>query len=169
MIFVLTVPFAMQPILTYLTPLGAVVFAYAYGGLYVNACNMRNPFNFGAKSTAIPIKAFIKRLENMTKAVLLAKSGTISSYTNENSGRGSGSDGHGHGHGNSARLHPRTLKRASVKKHDLEFVQHDAPVGSWDVLMDELDKVQQQRQQDTELANRATAVPYKEVAGAVGK
>ena len=53
------------------TPLLGSMFAYAYGGLYINACKLRNPFNNDHGYTGIPINAFIQRLERTTEAVLL--------------------------------------------------------------------------------------------------
>ena len=53
------------------TPVASAAFAYAYGGLYVNACILRNPFNYDGTSTGVPINAFIQRLEVVSEALLL--------------------------------------------------------------------------------------------------
>ena len=47
----------------------------AAGGLYINACNLRNPFNYDGTVTfnydGLPINAFIQRLERMSEAAML--------------------------------------------------------------------------------------------------
>jgi len=53
------------------TPIGAALFAYAYYGLYVNACQLCNPFNYDKTLTGVPINAFIQRLDALTGAALL--------------------------------------------------------------------------------------------------
>jgi len=69
--FVFSLPFALVETLDWGTPFGGVLFTYAYYGLYVNACTLRNPFNYDKTYTGIPINAFIQRLECLTAAVLL--------------------------------------------------------------------------------------------------
>ena len=44
-VFVLSLPFSLAESLGAATPAVAALVAYAYGGLYINACNLRNPFN----------------------------------------------------------------------------------------------------------------------------
>jgi hypothetical protein len=39
--------------------------------LYINACNLRNPFNYDGTVTGVPINAFIQRLERMSEAAML--------------------------------------------------------------------------------------------------
>ena len=76
-IFCVTFPFALVRFSGWATPVLSALFAYAFGGLYVNACRLRNPFNYDGGSTGIPINAFIQRLERSTEAVLLGSSKQI--------------------------------------------------------------------------------------------
>jgi hypothetical protein len=76
-VFTLSFPFALVKSCGWGTPFLAMLFSYAYGGLYVNACRLRNPFNFDGGMTGIPINAFIQRLERSTEAVLLGSSKRI--------------------------------------------------------------------------------------------
>jgi len=69
-LFTLTLPCALVKEFGWSTILVSAFFAYAYGGLYINACNLRNPFNFEGTTTGLPINAFVQRLERVTEAVL---------------------------------------------------------------------------------------------------
>jgi len=70
-VFVLSLPFALLKSMGWATPVVGAIFAYAYGGLYINACILRNPFNYDGTSTGVPINAFIQRLEVASEALLL--------------------------------------------------------------------------------------------------
>merc|ERR1740133_749981 len=52
------------------TPLIAALVAYAYSGLYINACCMRNPFNYEGTLTGIPINVFLQRMQRVTETLL---------------------------------------------------------------------------------------------------
>jgi len=71
LIFIMTLPLALVDSLGAYTPIGAALFAYAYYGLYVNACQLCNPFNYDKTLTGVPINAFIQRLDSLTGAALL--------------------------------------------------------------------------------------------------
>jgi len=68
--FCLSVPFTFQKEFGVWTPVVSFWIAMAYGGLYVNACNMRNPFNYEGTLTGMPINVFLQRLERVTEALL---------------------------------------------------------------------------------------------------
>ena len=67
----MTLPVALVGTLGGGTPVASAVFAYAYYGLYHNACSLRNPFNYDKTLTGIPINAFIQRLDCLTGSVLV--------------------------------------------------------------------------------------------------
>ena len=71
LVFILTLPISLVDTLGKWTPLGGALFAYAYYGLYVNACQLCNPFNYDKTLTGVPINAFIQRLDALTGAALL--------------------------------------------------------------------------------------------------
>eukprot|EP00656_Telonema_subtile_P005558 TRINITY_DN12520_c0_g1_i4.p1 TRINITY_DN12520_c0_g1~~TRINITY_DN12520_c0_g1_i4.p1 ORF type:complete len:451 (-),score=75.35 TRINITY_DN12520_c0_g1_i4:33-1385(-) len=75
LIFCLSLPFALTPIFGAGSPVAAFVFSMAYGGLYINACNLRNPFNYETGITGAPINAYIQRLEVVTEGLLYAVNG----------------------------------------------------------------------------------------------
>jgi len=68
--FCLTLPFCLVEHFGNWTPLVSGWLAMAYGGLYINGCNLRNPFNFECTRTGIPINVFVQRLERCTEALL---------------------------------------------------------------------------------------------------
>jgi len=65
--FCLTLPFCLVEHFGNWTPLVSGWLAMAYGGLYINGCNLRNPFNFECTRTGIPINVFVQRLERCTE------------------------------------------------------------------------------------------------------
>ena len=71
LLFIFTLPLSLVETLGQATPFGAALFAYAYYGLYVNACQLCNPFNYDKTLTGVPINAFIQRLDALTGAALL--------------------------------------------------------------------------------------------------
>eukprot|EP00658_Telonema_sp_P-2_P073272 TRINITY_DN62325_c0_g1_i1.p1 TRINITY_DN62325_c0_g1~~TRINITY_DN62325_c0_g1_i1.p1 ORF type:complete len:217 (+),score=44.04 TRINITY_DN62325_c0_g1_i1:1-651(+) len=79
LIFCLSLPFALTPMFGWGSPFVSLVFAMAYGGLYMNACNLRNPFNYETGITGAPINAYIQRLESVTECLMVAVNGDYAS------------------------------------------------------------------------------------------
>merc|ERR1711871_665373 len=69
--FCCTMPFALVAQFGAGTPVTAAIIGYAYAGLYINSCTLRNPFNYEGTLTGIPINAFLKRLQRITETLLL--------------------------------------------------------------------------------------------------